>query len=127
MSRDLSLLSRPFLPLDIRPLKRGTKPEPLDEGNAILEWGSAGSDVFQLQASNQNEIKNEDSTEVERTYDIVRVKNPDDPEQNLDVEVATEFALRTKISESRFKVRYTPQEASENVEIIARNQKRTTE
>lgn len=124
---DIENLSRPFSPLDIRPNNKTTKREPLTPGNTLLTWGTGAGNVFQLRAQSRGEVNNDDHKEIRRTFDTVRVKNPSDNSQFVDVEVLTEYQARNRIDDSRVKVRFTPQEASSNIEIMRRNQVRTTD
>lgn len=120
-------LSRPFRENPVWPPQKTTKPQPKDADDVTFTFGSAGQNVFQISASNRNEITDNDRTEVRRTYDTVRVKNPDDNEQHVDVEVLTEYQARNRIDDKRYKVRFTKQEEAANIEILKRNNVRVTE
>lgn len=121
-------LSRPFNLLErLRPAGKTTKPEPKDADDVLLSFGSPGDNVFQISASNQQDINNDDKQEVRRTYDVVKVKNTEDPDQFVQVEVMTEYQARNRIDEKRTKVRFSKQEATANIDIVSRNKVRTTE
>jgi hypothetical protein len=86
-------------------------------------WGSAGNSVFQLHAHAQQELP-QPLTEKERTYDVVRVFNPDDHEQYVDTEQMTEYQGRNKISNDRITLRFNGSTPSEHTKVISKNQKR---
>ena len=120
------LISRPFDKPPVFPPRKTSKPQPKEGEDVVFTFGAAGQNVFQISASNRNEITDNDRKEVRRTYDTVRVKNPDDNNQHVDVEVLTEYQARNRIDDKRYKVRFTPQAESANIEILKRNQVRTT-
>lgn len=120
-------LSRPFKSPPVFPPNRTSKPRPREANDVVWSFGSPGQNVFQISASNRSDITDHDRTEVRRTYDTIRVKNPDDNSQHVDVEVLTEYQARNRIDEKRYKVRFTPQEESSNIEIMKKNNVRVTE
>lgn len=83
-------------------------------------WGSSGDSVFDLQAHAQQELP-EPKYEAARTYDVVRVYNPDDRSQFVDTEQMTEYQGRNKIDKSRFVLRFAKNENTENTEVRSRN------
>lgn len=95
----------------------------------IVTWGSSGGSVFELQAHQQATVppaKWPKNDEQKRKYDVIRVKNPDDPTQHVDVEAMTEYVARNRIDKSRITLRYAPQGESENVEVLSRNNTRNS-
>lgn len=126
MPHSIESLSRPFVNELFRPAGKTTKKETIEGGDVEFSFGSAGSNVFELRANSKGEVDNNDHQETKRTFDVVRVKNPDDNAQHVDVEVMTEYQAKNRIDESRIKVRFTPQAAAENIEILRRDQTRTT-
>lgn len=120
-------LSRPFNLLErLRPAGKTTKPEPKNTDDVLLSFGSPGDNVFQVSASNQSDLTDDDREEVRRKYDVVKVMNKTDPDQFVEVEVLTEYQARNRIDEKRTKVRFTKQEPAENIEIVSRDKVRTT-
>lgn len=66
--------------------------------------------------------------EVKRTFDVARIKNPDDPNQHVDVEVINRLKIaRDKSNKKTYQVDYPKIEPSDNVEILQRNQNRSTD
>jgi hypothetical protein len=80
-------------------------------------WGSPGNSVFQLRASEQSEVP-EPKFEAQRTYDIVRVYNPDDRTQYVDTEQMTEYQGRNKLNSERFTMKFATNSNTENTEVI---------
>lgn len=83
-------------------------------------WGGSGDSVFDLQAHAQQELP-EPKFEAQRTYDVVRVFNPDDRSQFVDTEQMTEYQGRNKISKERFTMRFATNTNTENTEVRSRN------
>lgn len=95
-----------------------------DENEVV--WGSAGNDVFALQANLKSEVKTGDEEEIERKVDTVRIKSKDDPSVYVDVEVMTEYQARNRIDKSRTTLRFQPPEGDANSEVIKRGEVRKT-
>lgn len=107
-------------PIKIRPdyPDQLSKAPPPPKTNLIV-WGNAGRSVFELRAQTQSDIDNK-WPETQRTYDVVRVYNPDDRSQSIDTEVMTEFNGRNKISQDRVQIRFGKTENTANTEVISR-------
>jgi hypothetical protein len=99
------------------------KAPPPPKSNVVV-WGSAGQDVFALQASASQSINNK-WPETSRTYDVVRVYNPDDRDQHIDTEVMTEYQGRNKISQDRIQIRFAETKNTANTEVISRGNSRS--
>jgi hypothetical protein len=96
--------------------------------NAVT-WGSASASIFQASASISQSVppaKWPKSDEIKRTYDIVKVMNPDDHSQYVHVEAMTEYQARNAIDKSRVTLKYASQGASEHVEIVSTGNVRTS-
>lgn len=93
---------------------------PLVPQNEPQVWGSSGDSVFDLQAHAQQELP-EPKFEAQRTYDVVRVFNPDDHAQFVDTEQMTEYQGRNKISKERFTMRFATNTNTENTEVRSKN------
>ena len=100
-----------------------SKAPPPPKTNLVV-WGNAGQSVFQLRAASQSKIDNK-WPETKRTFDVVRVFNPDDNSQFLDTEVLTAFEGRNKISQDRIQIRFGQTQAAANTRIISRGNTRT--
>lgn len=111
---------RPAAPIKLRPdyPDQLSKAPPPPKTNEVV-WGNAGQSVFQLRASSQSKVDNK-WPETQRTYDIVRVYNPDDRNQFIDTEVMTEFQGRNKISQDRVQLRFGATQNTANSEVISR-------
>lgn len=117
---------RPFGQPDIRPpptYVKKAKEEP-NEDEDLVVWGNSGNSIFALQATSKSDIKPQESDEISRKYDVVRVKNPDDPDQYIETERMTEYQARNKIDGSRITLRFEKTQASENIEIVKKDQTR---
>jgi len=125
---DPSLLVRPFVagvggvP---RPQKASAKPpEPpkltLKGGSAkVVTETKAGSTTVQW---TYNDKKH---SEVKRTFDVVRVKNPSDPSQYVDVEQMTKIDYALKGIPERERnaksIELAKQPTADNIEVMQRN------
>jgi hypothetical protein len=73
----------------------------------------------------QSEVP-EPKWETERTYDVVRVYNPDDRSQFVDTEQMTEYQARNKISKERITLKFATNSNTENTEVIQKGLTRAT-
>lgn len=85
--------------------------------NTPKTWGRAGDSVFDLTAHSQSEVP-QPKFEAQRTYDVVRVYNPDDRTQFVDTEQMTEYQGRNKLSADRFTMKFATNTNTENTEVI---------
>lgn len=124
MPNHLEYVVRPSQSPQIRP---GSRTQLLEAPKIVQNnpqvWGSSGNSVFQLHAHTQQELP-QPMNEKQRTYDIVRVYNPDDHEQFVDTEQMTEYQGRNKISNDRITLRFANNANTEHTKVIAKNQKR---
>jgi hypothetical protein len=88
-------------------------------------WGSGGSSVFDLRAHAQVELP-KPKFEEKRTYDVVRVFNPDDRSQFVDTEQMTEYQGRNKLGNDRFVMKFATNRNTENTEVIQKGLTRTS-
>lgn len=86
-------------------------------------WGSAGNSVFNLHANAQQDIP-APLTETSRTFDVVRVYNPDDHAQFVDTEQMTEYKGRNKISNDRIQLRFAGNTNTTNTEVVSKGNTR---
>jgi hypothetical protein len=120
VSNHLEQIVRPSQAPAIRPgpaVQIYTTPK-IVENNPIT-WGSSGDSVFDLRAHASQTVNNS-WPESSRTYDIVRVYNPDDREQFIDTEVMTEYQGRNKISQDRIKMQFATNTNTATTEVIQR-------
>lgn len=89
-------------------------------------WGSSGLSVFDLRAQTKQELP-EPTFEEQRTYDIVRVFNPDDKTQFVDTEQMTEYQGRNKISQDRITLRFSGNANTTNTQVISKGLIRKTQ
>lgn len=126
----LELLVRPNQTGIIRPQPWNTPSTRADEATkndmVLLSWGGSGDSIFSIARPDFAWKVEDEKDETERTYDVVRIKNKDDPEQYVDTEVMTEYKARNKIDQSRVTLRFGATQASENTEIISRGNKRSS-
>lgn len=122
---NLEHVVRPLQSINIRPSGKNTSEPVLSPDDVVLLFGGSGSDIFQLSQTVKDNVNNQrDDREVERTFDVVRVKNPDDDTQHVDVEVMTGYKAQNQIDKSRTQLRLTPPQGGGNVEILQRGQTR---
>lgn len=121
MPNHLEFVVRPSQNPNIRP---GTPTQIFEPqktpDNPVNEWGSSGQSVFDLQAHAQQELP-EPKWEETRTYDVVKVFNPDDKSQFVETEQMTEYQARNKISPDRFTMKFATNTNTENTEVVSRN------
>jgi hypothetical protein len=96
--------------------------------NAIT-WGSSGANIFRASASVSQTVppaKWPKHSEIKRTYDVVKVMNPDDHSQYVHVEAMTEYQARNKIDGSRVTLQYATNTNSEHVQVVSTGNTRTS-
>jgi hypothetical protein len=119
MPNHLEHVVRPSQRPDIRPGTPSQIFEPLKvPTNEPITWGNGGDSVFDLQAQASSEVP-EPKWESQRSYDVVRVYNPDDRDQFVDTEQMTEYQARNKMSKERFTMRFATNRNTENTEVIS--------
>lgn len=124
---NLEQIVRPSQSPDIRPAPTTALLEPPKTvNNPNVVWGTSGNSIFQLRAHASGQVDNRQDYETSRKFDVVRVKNPDDENQYIDVEVMTEYQARNKIDDSRTKLRFDKPKAKDNIEIISRDNTRSS-
>lgn len=127
MSNQLEQIVRPSQAPSIRPgaaTQIYTTPKVVV--NEPVTWGSSGDSVFDLRAHSeaQNDTKWPEST---RTFDVVRVYNPDDKESFVDTEVMTKFGATSKnlkagsSTADKFEMTFSRPVAGENQEIMQKD------
>lgn len=90
---------------------------PVIPENNPITWGSSGASVFDLHAQSQSEVP-KPKDEGQRTYDVVRVFNPNDKTQFVDTEQMTEYQARNQLAGDRFTMRFATNTNTENTEVI---------
>jgi hypothetical protein len=121
MSASIERIIRPAQTAGIRPTNFAVaRASPAANEAAIITWGGAGATVFELKASIQISVKPIQASEVSRTYDVIKVKNPDDDTQLIQTEVMTAYQAKNQIDGSRIQLFYDPQKASKDVEVVSK-------
>lgn len=90
--------------------------------NTIV-WGRAGASPFEEVYSVAFEV--EEQREIQRTFDVVRVKDPDNEDNHVDVEVMTQWVSRSSINGQRVTLNLARQPSAANIEVMQRGQTRT--
>lgn len=121
MPNHLEYVVRPSMDKSIRP---GTPTQLLEtpkvpENEPIL-WGGSGDSVFDLQAHTQAEIPMPEFPETKRSYDVVRVYDPDDRTVFVDTEQMTEYQGRNRISGDRITLKFATNHNTANTEVRQR-------
>lgn len=119
----LERIIRPAQTKGIRPFNFSiARTSPATNQQAMLSWGSAGSNVFQLQASIQQSVKPDiKGNETRRVYDVVNISNPDDPTQHVQAQVLTQYQAINQIDKSRITLNYARTVPSQDVQIVSTN------
>lgn len=127
----LELLIRPNQTGNIRPnyyngFRSASPDDETKTDNVVVAWGKGGDSIFTINHPDFGFTVEDVKDETERTYDIVRIKNKDDPEQYVDTEVMTEWKARNKIDQSRITLRFGAPQSSSNTEVLERGLKRSS-
>jgi hypothetical protein len=91
--------------------------------DTTVVWGRSGASPFEETFSLSTQSSEE--KEVRRKFDVVRIKDPNNEDNHVDVEVLTELETRSKINNKRTTLRMEKPQASDTTEILQRNQERT--
>jgi hypothetical protein len=94
--------------------------------NNPITWGSPGNSVFDLRASSQATVPLP-KFESQRTYDVVRVFNPDDKTQFVDTEQMTEYQGRNKIADDRISLQFATNTNTDNTQVISKGNVRKSQ
>jgi hypothetical protein len=127
MPNHLEYVTRPSQSPNIRP---GHPTQLLAAPNVVannpIVWGSPGNSVFDLRASSQSTVPTP-KFEAQRTYDVVRVFNPNDKTQFVDTEQMTEYQGRNKLSADRVQLMFATNTNTDNTEVISKANIRKTQ
>lgn len=127
---DLEQIVRPAQAYSFRPPPNYAARGPtITKGSKVVTWGSSGANIFQLQASIQQNVPPATwpkSDEEKRTYDVVRVMSADDPSTFVDTEVMTEYQARNQIDGSRITLRYASNVDTDTTQVISRGNVRVS-
>jgi hypothetical protein len=100
-------------------------PDPDEETTKDLVVIAGGEATFiTLNFTYSSQVSKQVQKETQRTSDLVRIKNPDNPAQKVDVMRPTEIRTSPPVGQtgknvpSSMKVIYMPQPAAENVEVL---------
>lgn len=120
MPNHLEYVVRPSQAPQIRP---GTPTQlfatPAIPENAPITWGSPGDSVFDSHAHAQVELP-QPKFESSRTYDVVRVFNPDDHSQFVDTEQMTEYTGTEKNGGQALTLRFASQPNTSDTQVMQR-------
>lgn len=132
MPSHLEYVVRPSQLTNIRP---GTPTQilatPKIIDNEPIVWGGSGNSIFDLNASESVDLP-QAKWEEKRTYDVVRVYNPDDRTQFVDTEQMTEYQARNKpsqqssIAADRIQLKFATNTNTDNTEVISKGNTRTS-
>lgn len=117
----LETVIRPIASRDFRPTAKPLV-EPSDDNPITIDGGTA--QLINLNHSANYSWSHISEREVERTYDVMRIKNPEDASQYIDDEVITKIKLRGIDGTTR-KVRYADPPEADNIEILSEDNERT--
>jgi hypothetical protein len=106
------------------------------QDDVVFAWGKAGDSIFNMDAPHYGGKivpPDDDKKETKRTYDVVRVQNPDDEDQYVETEVMTAYEAqnkidpsRTQIAKDRFVLRFAPTQPAANIKVISTGNTRTS-
>lgn len=116
----LETVIRPVVSPDFRPQPRRVLP-PSDENGITIDGGT--SQLVNLSHNANYSWSHTVEREVERTYSVFRIHNPDDNEQFVDDEVITKMK-RVGIDGSITKIKYGIPDEGDNVELLDSGRKR---
>jgi hypothetical protein len=84
-------------------------------------WGSSGNSIFDLKAHFESTVKPATWPEEDRMFDEVKVSSKEDSSTSITVEAMTQFKAKDPKTG-----KFAPVQASDNVEIVSRNNTRTS-
>lgn len=116
----LETVVRPIVVTDFRPTPRRILP-PSDDNAISIDGGS--SHIVTLSHTQSASWSHTVETETHRTYDVMRIHNPDNDEQFVDDEVIKKIKFKGVDGKIR-KVTYTDPPAQDNIEILEEDQER---
>lgn len=119
----LEIVVRPVVLPNIRP-RPPQIPVVVDEDEEPSEIVGNSGRAISLSHGRRWSFTRPHQTETRRTFDLMRVKNPEDSDQYVDVEVTTRLYTRDQRNE-RGKLRLRPPDETANIEAISRNNSRT--
>lgn len=117
----LETIVRPVTSKDFRPTAKRSLP-PTDDNPVSFDGGTGR--LIDLNHSANYSWSHTVERETERTYDTLRIHNPDDSSQFVDDEVITKIRYRNWDGNIR-KVRLTDPPEQDNIEIISRDNTRS--
>lgn len=122
----LEVIVRPSQSPDIRPpIAFGLQASPAPTPDTEVVWGSAGNNAFNFTRHVSQSIEAVHN-ETTRTFDKVRVKNPDDLSQHVDVEAMTKYQGKNAIDRSRITINYDRVQEADNIEVLSRDNTRNS-
>lgn len=101
--------------------------EEADRGLVVIQGG--GAKVIDLNHSHSANASRSVMKETQRTVDNVRIKNPDNPDQHVDVQRPASVnmqmdskgnvtSIRASTGDANVTITYAPQPAQDNVEVL---------
>jgi hypothetical protein len=121
---NLETVVRPAQTPSVRPppvAASNTAAPPAADDN-LTEIGGGQGQVTELRHSISTQITYYfKQKETRRTVDVVRVKNKDNKEQYIDVEVTKELQLRNQLTNADSKLQLRPPDLDANMEVIKKN------
>ena len=118
------VIVRPVLFPNIRPVPTRSLPPADDptQGQAVLSGGSG--QVIALTHSYNGSASTAEGTEIERTFDVARIKSKDgSSDVYIDVEVVNELKMKSRRGDTST-WQYTPIAEQDNIQILRRNETR---
>jgi hypothetical protein len=129
MASSLEQIVRPSTAGSIRPgVPLGYQQPPIVKDSNTITWGGSGSNIFTLKAHVQQSINNPwPQDEIKRTFDVVKVFNPDDHDQHVTVEAMTKYQARNRVDKSRYELNFAKMNPTEgDIEIVSSGNTRQT-
>lgn len=117
---------RAIVPPSFRPPARITPAIERAEDDGVTVIAGRSGSIIDMQHSRRWSTQHPRETETSRTYDVVRIKNENDPEQYVDAEVVHRLRVRGADGSNR-RLRLTKPEATSTVEILQQNLVRNTQ
>jgi hypothetical protein len=109
----LEIIVRPSLPNAKRPVAKQSAA--VDDAPFTMDGGSTSA--TELSHSRSVSYSNQLNREVRRVYDVVRVKNPDDEDQHVDVEVTRGMVLANGLGGIN-KLKLSKPPTADNIEVL---------
>jgi hypothetical protein len=125
MGLGLEIVVRPSQTPDVRPFPSAGGPPVPQADEQFIEIGGGEVSVTRLSYSfSSSTSRSRKTREIDREVDVLRIKNPDDEEQFVDVEVARKVNMVDQQTGEKVLLDMPEGPIPDNVEVLSRGERR---